>query len=98
VVGFENVAGPFGTIAANPIVSDVVDEALFNDLKTLGLRAPDARHLMYAAANDCDRFVTLDGHFLDRRSLLEARCPSIRVVRPSELAAELRRAAHAGAN
>jgi predicted nucleic acid-binding protein len=97
VVGFENVLGPFGTIAANPIVSDVVDEPLFEDLKALGLRGSDARHFMYAAANDCDRFVTLDRDFLARRSLLEARCPSIRVVRPSELAAELRRTPKAGA-
>jgi len=97
VVGFENVLGPFGTSAANPIVSDVVDEPLFDDLKTLGLRGPDARHFMYAAANDCDRFVTLDGDFLDRRLLLEKRCPLLRIVRPSELAAELRRAPNAGA-
>ena len=97
VVAFENILGTLGTIATNPIINDVVDERLFDDLKALGLRGPDARHFMYAAANDCDRFVTLDGHFLDRRLSLEARCPSIRVVRPSELAAELRRVPNAGA-
>jgi len=97
VVGFENVFGPLGTIAANPIVSDVVDEPLFTDLTTLGLRSPDARHFMYAAASDCDWFVTLDKDFLNRRLLLERRCPSIRVVRPSELVVELRSAGHLGA-
>jgi hypothetical protein len=92
VLGFSNVEGPYGTFAANPIVTDLVDEALFVDLTEFGLKEPDARHFMYAATNSCERFVTLDSHFLDRRQLLEGRCPSLRVVRPSELAAELDRA------
>ena len=90
VLGFSNVMGPYGTVAANPIVSDVVDDALFADLKKIGLRDADARHLMYAVVNTCDRFVTLDRDFLDRREALEARCQTIRIVKPSELAAELR--------
>ena len=96
VIGFENLNGDSGTIAANPIVSDVVDESIFADLTALGLQSADARHFMYAAANNCQRFVTLDPHFLDRRSLLESRYPSLRVVKPSELAEELRRAANHG--
>ena len=60
-------------------------------LKGLGLDDDsDAKHLMYAVTNGCDRFVTLDPHFFSRIAALEARCPSIRIVRPSELAAELR--------
>jgi predicted nucleic acid-binding protein len=96
VIGFENLDGPFGTIATNPIMSDVVDESMFADLTAFGLQSADARHFMYAAANNCQRFVTLDPHFLDRRSLLESRCPSLRVVKPSELAEELRRTANHG--
>jgi len=92
VLGFSNLSTPQGTTAVNPMVTDIVDEALFNDLKSIGLHDSDARHLMYAVANACDRFVTLDPHFLDRRAALEARCPSLRIVRPSELAAELRSA------
>jgi predicted nucleic acid-binding protein len=94
VIGFENLVGPFGPIAANPLVSDVVDESIFADVTALGLRSADARHFMYAAANNCQRFITLDPDFLDRRSLLENRCPSLRVVKPSEMAEELRRTAN----
>ncbi len=90
LLGFTNLNGPHGTIAVNPVVTDIVDEALFADLRSMGLQESDARHLMYAVANTCDRFVTLDPDFLNRRGALEARCPSLRVVKPSELAAELK--------
>jgi hypothetical protein len=90
LLGFSHLYGPYGTIAANPIVSDLIDEPLFNDLRTIGLNESDARHFMYAAANGCVRFVTLDSDFLDRKPMLEARCPALSVVRPSELAVELR--------
>jgi predicted nucleic acid-binding protein len=89
VLGFSELSGPYGTIATNPIATDIVDEALFADLKSSGLDDSDARHLMYAVANACDRFVTLDPDFLDRRIALEARCQSLRILRPSELVAEL---------
>src|SRR5439155_1154889 len=72
-----------------PIITDIVDEALFADLRGLGLDDSDAKHLMYAVTNACDRFVTLDPDFLNRRAALEARCPSIRILRPAGLAAEL---------
>ena len=90
LLGSSSVFGPYGTIAVNPMLSDIVDEALFADLKMLGLGDADARHLMYAVANACDYFVTLDHDFLERRAALQARCPSIRILRPSELVAELR--------
>jgi len=90
VLGFSSATGPYGTVAANPIVTDIVDQALFADLKRVGLRDADARHLMYAVVNTCDRFVTLDPDFLYRRDALETRCRTIRIVKPSELAAELR--------
>ncbi len=41
------------------------------------------------AFNGCDRLVTTDPHFLHRRSALEASCRGLRIVKPSELAAEL---------
>jgi hypothetical protein len=81
VLGFHGVS---------PLVTDIVDPALYADLRAVGLHDSDAKHLMYAVTNACDRFVTLDSDFLDRREALEIRCPSIRIVRPSELAAELR--------
>ena|SRR6266849_2968117 len=75
-----------------PILTEIVDEALFKSLTAAGLKVPDARHLMYAACNGCDRFVTLDlEHFINngRRTQLEALCPGLKIVTPSELAAEL---------
>jgi hypothetical protein len=44
---------------------------------------------MYAVHNRCDRFVTTDPHFLDRRATLEGSCRGLRIVRPSELSNEL---------
>jgi hypothetical protein len=72
-----------------PIITDLVDEQMFNDLRSIGLKESDARHFMYAAANGCERFLTLDSDFLDRKQLLEARWPAVVVLKPSELAAEL---------
>jgi predicted nucleic acid-binding protein len=96
VLGFGNLGGPYGTTVAYPLVSDIVDDALFSDLKRIGLRDADARHLMYAFVNACERFVTLDADFLDRRAALEARYYTLRIVRPSELVAELGSAPEGG--
>jgi hypothetical protein len=89
VLGLHTVMGAHGTTVVGPLVTDVVDDALFADLTALGLEAVDARHLMYAASNACVCFVTPDPDFLDRRLALESRCQPLRIVKPSELAAEL---------
>ena len=89
LLGFNHLAGPYGTIAVTPIITDIVDEALFADLKGIGLDDSDAKHLMYAFTNSCDRFLTLDPDFLGRRAPLEARCQSLCIVTPSELVDEL---------
>ena len=73
-------------------LTEVVDEGLLDALKGAGLKPPDARHLMYAVHNGCDWFTTLDPDFFDRRNKLEAMCRGLRIVNPSELLAELRRA------
>lgn len=78
-----------GGFVSSPVFTEIVDQTMFNDLRKLGLDEADARHLMYAAANACDRFVTLDPDFLDRRADLEGRCPGVRIVKPSELVEEL---------
>jgi len=96
VMGFGNLSDQRGTTVVYPLVSDIVDEALFSDLKKIGVRDADARHLMYASINACERFITLDPDFLDRRSALEARCCNLKIVKPSELAAELQNAPHGG--
>jgi predicted nucleic acid-binding protein len=90
VLGFWNQEGRFGTEVTNPMVTEIVDERLFSDLKKAGLSDGDARHLMYAIHNKCDRFVTLDtGDLLPKRSDVGPLCRGTKIVTPSELAAEL---------
>jgi len=89
LLGFSSLQDQYGGFVANPLVTDVVNEALFAALTAAGLKSADARHLMYAASNGCQRFVTSDPDFIGRRSVLEARCQELRIVKPSELAAEL---------
>jgi hypothetical protein len=89
VLGFNNLSNRRGTTLTYPLVSDIVDDVLFSDLKNIGLKDADARHLMYAYVNACERFVTLDPDFLERRAALEARCSNLKIVKPSELVTEL---------
>ena len=96
-LGFSHLQDQYGGFIANPLVTDVVDGPLFADLKSIGLQDADARHLMYAVVNACERFVTLDPDFVNRRAALQALCPSMRVVTPLELATELRGAPEKGA-
>jgi predicted nucleic acid-binding protein len=78
-----------GFFANSPILTEVVDETLLAGFKAAGLKDADARHLMYAVHNACNRFVTLDSDFLNRRLALEKSCGGLRIVKPSELAREL---------
>jgi predicted nucleic acid-binding protein len=91
VLGFWNQEDPrVGTVSTNPMVTEIVDERLFSDLKKVGLLEGDARHLMYAIHNKCDRFVTLDTRdLLPKRSHVASLCRGTKIVTPSELAAEL---------
>jgi predicted nucleic acid-binding protein len=91
VLGFWNQEDPrFGTVSTNPMVTEIVDERLFSDLKKAGISDGDAMHLMYAIHNKCDRFVTLDTRdLLPKRSDLAPLCRGTKIVRPSELSAEL---------
>ena len=89
LLGFHHQQDLLGGFIAYPLVSDIVDEALFNAFKAAGLREADARHLMYAVTNGCHMFVTTDLHFLDRKHQLELLCRGLLIVRPSDLVAEL---------
>ena len=77
----------------SPILTEIVDETLLAALKKAGLKDADARHFMYAVHNGCDRFVTTDPHFLDRRPELQALGRGILIQRPSELVADLEKPA-----
>jgi hypothetical protein len=90
LLGFHNQMGRLGTESVSPMLSDIIDEPMFNALRAEGLKDADARHLMYAAKNECERFLTLDPDFVDRRATLERLIPAIRIVAPRELAEELR--------
>ena len=96
-----------GTTMTYPLVSDIVDDALFCDLKKIGRRAhgpQDARGRAEVPTRFRSRLLRRAGHerrdlllrALDRRSALEARCSNLKIVKPSELAAELRNAPHGG--
>ena len=90
VIGFWNQEGRFGTVSTNPMVTEIVDERLFYNLKKAGISDGDARHLMYAIHNKCDRFVTLDTRdLLPKRSDVAPLCRGTKIVKPSELASEL---------
>src|SRR6266581_734614 len=47
LLGFNTVYDQFGGFVSSPLITDIVDEEHFSDLKALGLRDADARHLMY---------------------------------------------------
>lgn len=91
VLGFHNQSGPYGDSVSYPLVTDIVDRDLYSRLVAIGLKVDDAKHLMYACHNGCERFITLDSDFLadGRRSELESVCGGIRIQTPSELRAEL---------
>jgi predicted nucleic acid-binding protein len=89
LLGMYTVDDQVGGFSTNPMVTEYVDDQLFEKLKNAGMAPADARHVMYAAHNKSDRFVTTDPHFLSRRQQLEALCPATKIVKPSELAAEL---------
>jgi hypothetical protein len=90
LLGFNNVdLGRYGFISS-PIISDIVNEDLFAKLRAAGLEDADAKHVMYAVANRCQVFVTLDTRdILPRRSAVEAVSLPMRILRPTELMAEL---------
>jgi hypothetical protein len=90
LLGFSSLDYGRRGFISSPIISDIVDEGLFVKLKATGLMDADARHVMYAVANDCAVFVTLDSKdILPRRSAVEAVCPQIRILKPSDLVAEM---------
>ena len=89
LLGFHTQTDQYGGCITSPLVTDIVDEQLYADLLDAGLKEDDAKHLMYAVHNAFQRFLTCDGGILSRKTVLEKRCPSIRIQKPSELVREL---------
>ena len=89
LLGFRSVDLGYRGFISSPLITAIVDEAMFAELKTVGLKSGDARHLMYALCNGCVCFVTTDPDFLNRRSAIEAAYPKIRIMKPSEMLQEM---------
>jgi len=89
LLGFDTIDYGYRGFIASPLVTDIIEEVVFATLCNLGLTDADARHLMYAVSNDRVRFVTTDPDFIGRRDVIQTACPTIRVVKPSELLAEV---------
>jgi predicted nucleic acid-binding protein len=87
LLGIQYQGDHLGGFVNCPILTDVVDDDLLTAFKTAGLKDADARHLMYAVHNGCNRFVTTDPDFLNRRSQLAPLSRGLLIQKPSELAA-----------
>jgi hypothetical protein len=87
VHGFANQEGPMGTVCSYPLVSD---DPVSRKLREIGLGRTDAHHVMLAIHNGCDYFITCDTKsILKYRLAVEAKCPEIKLRKPSQLLAEL---------
>jgi hypothetical protein len=90
--GFSFVPDPYEGFTNSPMLSDIVDQGLFDQLRVIlpnKRSEPDARHLMYAVVNGCVYFVTLDTRdILPNKAQLDSLCRGMTIVRPTELVAE----------
>src|SRR5262249_3315599 len=84
--GFNNQWGPMGGASCPMIEDDPVSSALWK----IGLDRTDAHHVMLAIRERCNYFITCDRKsILKYRASIEAQFPPLRVLKPSELLAEL---------
>src|SRR4030095_6761607 len=85
--------GVLGFISC-PLISEVQDEAICQELEQRGLKRADAQHITQAVCNACDVFLTRDRKTIitPHRARLEARFPNLKIRLPLELVAELRAA------
>ena len=91
VHGFHTQTDQYGGCVTYPLISDVQDETLRNELIQRGLDLRDAEHITQAVCNGCDVFLTRDERTIIKphRRWLEARFPALKVRLPSELLEEL---------
>jgi len=97
LLGNNFVQDQYGGFVSSPMLDDIIDRSLFNDLRALDFTNEDARHFMYASApeNDCQYFLTTDTMFFTHRARLAALRPLTRVMRPTEFMSEWRAKASA---
>jgi hypothetical protein len=80
-----------GGAIENPLVSDVQDEKLCQELQHRGFERGDAQHITQALCNDFDVFLTRDVDTIIKphREWLETQFPSLKIRLPTELLVEL---------
>ncbi len=91
LLGFYTQTDQYGGCITNPMISDVQDERLREELTQHGLKLRDAEHITQAVCNGCDVFLTRDERTIinPHRAWLETRFPTLKVRLPSELLVEL---------
>lgn len=91
VLGFDTQYDRLGGFIANPMVSDVQDEPLRDQLMRRGLSQRDAEHLAQAISNRCSVFLTRDERTIinPHRSWIEETFPPLKIRLPSELLSEI---------
>ena len=90
VLGFDTQYDRLGGSITNPLVSDVQDEPLRDQLMQRGLSRRDAEHLAQAISNRCRVFLTRDERTIinPHREWIEENFP-LKVRLPSELLNEI---------
>ena len=87
LLGFNTVSDYLGGFTSSPLIED--DEYSVQ-LRKHGLDRTDAHHVMLAIRDDCSVFLTCDERsILRHRKQIEQAFPSIRLLKPTELVAEL---------
>jgi len=96
LLGFNYVEDPYGGFVCSPLISDVQDETLRQELMERGLQQRDAEHITQAVCNNCDVFLTRDEKsiIIPHREWLENRFPKLKIMRPVALVAFLDSAAN----
>lgn len=102
LLGINTVYDQFGGFTSSPLISDIQDQKLFEEIHQEIMRrrvsgpaivrtSRDAEHLAQAISNGCDYFLTRDQKTIIRpmRKWLEQRYPPIKIRKPSELVAEI---------
>jgi hypothetical protein len=94
LLGFNTVFDQHGGFVTSPILSDVQDDTLREELVAGGLTRRDAEQIVQAVANECDVFLTRDERTIVKphRQWLESRFPGLRIRLPSEFLAEVKAA------
>jgi hypothetical protein len=92
ILGF-NIQSDRFTFISFPLLSDILDETIYQELIQRGLEPDDAHHISHAICNDCDVFLThdMDSIVKPHRQWIEQRYPKLKVSLPSELLQWLKR-------